>query len=82
MRFPACFPQSEADALNRGIEQRATAIHMFLQEYYSGGTSWTQAVPKAVIDKIVQRNGESGYMGQIRPETIAFPYGPGHHSRT
>ena len=74
--FPRLLTQSEYDILRKGVEQRGTALRMFLQEYYDGGTSWTQVIPKDIVKRIIFRSGESKYKSAVKPETIAFPYGP------
>jgi uncharacterized circularly permuted ATP-grasp superfamily protein len=74
--FPRLLTQSEYNTLRKGVEQRGTALRMFLQEYYGGGTSWQKVIPEATLERIMSRAGEEGFKGKIKPETISFPYGP------
>jgi uncharacterized circularly permuted ATP-grasp superfamily protein len=74
--MPRILTQEEYDFLRRGVEQRGTALRMFLQDHYSGRRSYTAIIPKETIDKIIRRNHEEGYEGLISPENISFPYGP------
>jgi uncharacterized circularly permuted ATP-grasp superfamily protein len=74
--LPRVLMEGEADILRRGVEMRATALRMFLQDYHSGNDRIYQIIPKDVLEQIVERSGESGFRGLVKPSTIAFPYGP------
>lgn len=74
--LPRLIPKSEFEELRKGVEQRGTALRMFLQDYYGGGKSWEKVIPPATLGRILARNGEQGFYGIVRPDQIAFPYGP------
>lgn len=72
-------PGDEYDkVLKAGVEQRGLAIRMFLQDHYSRQKLYAQknVIPEAVIERLLERNQESAYAGQIPPEIISFMYGP------
>jgi len=76
MAWPRILTKAEDIELSRGTEQRGKALAMFLREYYAGRKSFEAVIPRSVLDRIVSRSGESGYLGKVKPENIAFPYGP------
>jgi uncharacterized circularly permuted ATP-grasp superfamily protein len=61
-----------------GVEQRGKALLMFLQDHYSAKKTYAKdgVIPAEVVDRIIERAGESGYAGQLKPELIKFLYGP------
>ncbi|MFN7728612.1 MAG: circularly permuted type 2 ATP-grasp protein [Bdellovibrio sp.] len=61
-----------------GVEQRAKALRAFLQDHYSGQRSYLRAnlVPADVLERIIGRNYELGYDKLVKPDHIAFLYGP------
>ena len=60
----------------KGVQQRGKAIMAFLKDHYSGKRTYGSVVPQNVIERIISRNNEIRYAGLIRPEVLAFPYGP------
>ena len=64
--------------LKAGVDQRARALRAFLQDHYSGQKTYLQAgfLPEDALKRIIARNFESGYEGAVKPEHIAFFYGP------
>lgn len=76
--MPRIMTQSEYNQLKLGVEQRGKALLLFLQDYYSGEKSYAKAnlIPEDVLQRIVNRSGEAGYRGQLKPELIRFMYGP------
>lgn len=77
--MPRIIPAEEYDeVLKKGVEQRARAIRAFLQDHYSGIRNYLKfgIIPERVVRRLLERNLELGYEGQIRPEIISFLYGP------
>ena len=74
--LPRVLTENEGDLIDKGVRQRAEAIRMFVEEYHSGGTSWQKVIPKRVLEKIIERNGEASWKGYVRPKDIEFWYGP------
>ena len=72
------FTKEENEQLMRGTQQRGEALLMFLQDYYSGERTYDKAgvIPHEVVERIVKRSGESGYVGRVDPKLISFMYGP------
>ena len=64
--------------LKPGVEQRARAIRAFLQDHYSGDRRYLRdgIIPKGIVEKILPRTEEHRYSGLVKPEQIAFIYGP------
>ena len=77
--LPRVLTGAEYDqVIKPGVIQRARALRALLQDHYSGKKTYATAgiIPKAVLDRIIFRANESGYEGQVPPDTIWFPYGP------
>lgn len=77
--FPRIFTQKEIDELRAGVAQRAKAIRAFLQDHYSRKRSYLKAhiIPEKVLEQIITRFHENlGMYRNIRPDQIAFWYGP------
>lgn len=77
-RIALVVDHDEHEMKRKGVEQRGRALLKFLQDHYSGKKSYLEAgvIPREVIDRIIERTGESGYAGHIDPKTISFSYGP------
>lgn len=74
---PRILTKDEYVLLRQGVEQRAKALRAFLQDHYSERRYLREGViPGDVVDRIVFRNGNSGYDGLVWPEQIRFMYGP------
>ena len=74
---PRVMSAEEYDAtIVKGVSQRGSAILAFLKDHYSGEHRYKAVINEAVVDRIIERNGEAGFEGLIDPSTIAFPYGP------
>ena len=76
--MPRMILRADYDELKKGVEQRALAIREFLKDHYSGNKAYAKAgiIPEAVVNRIISRNGEAGYQGQVPAGEIAFMYGP------
>ena len=74
--WPRILTEEEDAQITKGVQQRGRALSMFLHEYYAGGKSFEKIIPPSVLQRIVARSGESAYPGRLRPDLIAFPYGP------
>ena len=76
--LPRILTTGEYDVLNRGVQQRGTAIRIFLQDHYSGRKLYAErgVIPKQVVDRIIERAGEHFYAGHVKPEHISAIYGP------
>ncbi len=76
--LPRLILEEEMETLRKGVAQRGEALRRFLQDHYSGKKSYLGAgiIPKEVLARIISRAGEMGYEGHLKPETIAFNYGP------
>lgn len=74
--LPRILTRGDYETLRQGVEQRGTALRMFLQDHYSGRKTYEKVIPRDVLERIITRSGERGYEGVVRPENIAFPYGP------
>jgi hypothetical protein len=75
--LPRILSESEYNQLRRGTEQRGNALLLFLQAYYSG--DWPRiekVIPKETLQRIIERAHETAYLGHVKPESVAFPYGP------
>ncbi len=63
-----------------GVDQRGRALRAFLQDFHrqNGRPEISRAgiFPQAVLDRIVARQQERGFVGQVNPESIALLYGP------
>ena len=74
--IPRVLTESEMAELQKGVRQRGTALRLFLEDYYSGGKKWQKIIPPKILERIIDRSGESAYAGLIDPKKISFPYGP------
>lgn len=75
--LPRIMPQEEFDTVKRGVAQRGKALLLFLQDHYSGKKTYLDKVmPESVVKQIIERSGEAGFEGHIKPELIRFMYGP------
>jgi uncharacterized circularly permuted ATP-grasp superfamily protein len=76
--LPRVITEEEFQNIQRGVAQRGEALLRFLQDHYSGTKSYERAgiIPPSVLRSIIDRSGESGFAGQIRPDLIRFMYGP------
>jgi uncharacterized circularly permuted ATP-grasp superfamily protein len=77
--MPRMISAQEYDAvLKPGVEQRARAIRAFLQDYFSGRKTYAQSnvIPESVVQNLVHRSAEAGFANLVRPDMIAFMYGP------
>ncbi|MGZ3693588.1 MAG: circularly permuted type 2 ATP-grasp protein [Bdellovibrionota bacterium] len=70
--------QVERDFKREGVAQRGRALLKFLQDHYSGEKNYAKdgIIPAEVVDRIIERAGESGYAGKLDPKLIKFLYGP------
>lgn len=76
--IPRILNEKEFAFLKKAVDQRARAILAFLKDHYSEKKSYLKArvVPEEVVTRALSRAGELGYDGLLRPEDIAFHYGP------
>lgn len=75
--LPRILTESDQRTLRRGVEQRGTALRLFLSDYFAGKTErFAKVIPKPALDKIVKRAGLDGWGGKVHPDSVAFPYGP------
>lgn len=76
--MPRFITKEENNVLQTGVEQRARALVMFLEDYFSGERRFEKAgvIPKGLIDTIAARNGDHLYQGRMKPKEINFFYGP------
>lgn len=74
--LPRVLTQSEFEFLSRGVEQRARAILAFLQDYSTRGTRWSRIMPAHTLNSIIARHHTGNALKKIKPDQIAFPYGP------
>lgn len=76
--MPRLLTKDEYEVLHQGVQQRARAIYAFLRSYHSGTNSFDRAgiVPVEVVDKIAARGGDIGFKGKVKPNNLAFLYGP------
>ncbi|OFZ20979.1 MAG: hypothetical protein A2X94_06495 [Bdellovibrionales bacterium GWB1_55_8] len=74
--LPRLLTKGEYETLRTGVEQRGTAIRMFLQDHYSGKKTYQSVLPEPVLSRIITRSAETSYSGLVNPDTISFPYGP------
>ena len=79
LSLPRVVPQAEfEEVLKKGIEQRGTALRMFIQDYYSGKRKAVKAgiISQAVMDRVLERAGEQDVAKYMNPDTTSFWYGP------
>lgn len=76
--LPRVLSQEEYNLIRKGTHQRAKAISAFLKDHYSGKKLYldNEIIPKAVIDRITERAGESEWEKYLTGENISFWYGP------
>jgi uncharacterized circularly permuted ATP-grasp superfamily protein len=77
--LPRVMTGAEYDqVLKPGVDQRARALRAFLEDHYSGRKAYARSgvLPKDAIERIISRSIESGWEGLVKPEHIAFLYGP------
>ncbi len=74
--LPRILIQSEFKILSQGVEQRAQAILAFLQDYCTKGSKWNRIMPAHTLHTMIERHHMTNTLRKLRPEQIAFPYGP------
>jgi uncharacterized circularly permuted ATP-grasp superfamily protein len=75
--FPRLLTKDEESLLRRGREQRVRAIYLFTRDYFAGKDSTVhKLIPKDVLDRMTERTGDSEFRGLIKPQSLAFTYGP------
>jgi uncharacterized circularly permuted ATP-grasp superfamily protein len=76
--FPRVLPFQDFVQVVFGAEQRARALQAFFADHYSGKKSYAKAgiISEETVNRIIARNGETGYDGRIDPAVISFLYGP------
>jgi uncharacterized circularly permuted ATP-grasp superfamily protein len=62
--------------LDAGYDQRARALRAFLKDYFSQQKKYLQVISEDTLKRIVERNHDSKFLGQVNPDDIDFPYGP------
>lgn len=77
--LPKALTETEFKELRRGVDQRAKAALLFLEDHYSGTKKYLKAklIPANVMQAVMERSGEA-----LRPEflkplasQLSFPYG-------
>lgn len=75
--LPRLLTEAEYSELRKGVEQRAKALQLFLEDHYMGRKSYlNKIIPEEVMNRILSRTAEYLYEGEIDSSRIAFPYGP------
>ena len=77
--LPRILTSSEFDFVAKGVEQRARALQELAKDHFSGTRRYEEIIPPAVMEKILERTGETRYaelMGGIVGQNIRFLYGP------
>lgn len=76
--MPRFISAEEDKVLKAGVEQRARALVMFLEDYFSGERRFEKAgiIPRGLVDTIAARNGDHLFQGRMAPKQINFFYGP------
>ena len=75
--LPRLLSETEYDSLKKGVEQRGTALRLFLRDYFAGNKmEWQKIIPPEVLDRIVARSQDAAWQSLVNPDSIAFPYGP------
>ena len=74
--LPRIITSSEFSFLKQGVEQRAKAILAFLCDYYGMGSKWKKLISPLILKRIIARDQRRSVLGKLKPQSIAFPYGP------
>lgn len=73
---PRLLTRADTKLLRAGVQQRGTALRMFLQDHHSGEKRYRAFLSPEKVDAVIDRFHERGYIGRIDPSEISFPYGP------
>jgi len=78
LMLPRIISVRESEALTKGVQQRADAIMAFFKDHYSGNKKYIEdgIIPEDVMTRIINRSGDTLWGDYIKPEGIAFDYGP------
>ncbi len=79
--LPRIILDSDYDLIIKpGVDQRGRALRAFLQDFHreNGKPQISRAgiFPQAVLDRIVARQLEHGFVGKVNPDSIGLLYGP------
>jgi uncharacterized circularly permuted ATP-grasp superfamily protein len=74
--LPRILTEPELQLLRRGVDQRARAVLAFLQSYGARDSRWKRIIPPRRLNAILLRHGCDATLQKLKPEQIAFPFGP------